>query len=291
MERLPDNLAALYESFGVDAIDSIGTGDEFEVDGVEFVCGYRPESTAQRFYIVKTPDLIERYRELCERFHGGTFFELGIAEGGSTALLALWAQPARLVAVDLERSPLAALDEFVVQRGLTDVVLPRYGVDQSDRARLQELVAADLGGGRPVDVVVDDCSHDLGLTRTSFDALFPLVRAGGWYVIEDWRNDIVYQSAMVAALGDPTSPAHAEFAARVREVLQGDRPAPPRRAPLARLALELAIARADSDGVIHRVIVDEHWIIVERGPAEVDAGTFQLDDLYVDRFELLGPLP
>ena len=34
---------------------------------------------------------LDAYRRLCDRFHGGRIVELGIAEGGSTALLALLA--------------------------------------------------------------------------------------------------------------------------------------------------------------------------------------------------------
>lgn len=36
------------------------------------------------------------------------------------------------------------------------------------------------------DIVIDDCSHIAGPTRTAFEALFPHVRPGGFYVIEDW---------------------------------------------------------------------------------------------------------
>ena len=70
-ERLPDNLALLYSAFSEGAIESILPGDTFYVDGVEFVCKYAPGSTADRFYIVKNLELVERYRYLSERFAGG----------------------------------------------------------------------------------------------------------------------------------------------------------------------------------------------------------------------------
>ena len=92
-DRLPDNLELLYEVFGEKRINDILPGEMFTVDGIEFVCKYAPESTAERFFIVKTPELFAQYRELCTRFQGATIFELGIAEGGSTALLALAARP------------------------------------------------------------------------------------------------------------------------------------------------------------------------------------------------------
>ncbi|HEV7759673.1 MAG TPA: class I SAM-dependent methyltransferase [Acidimicrobiales bacterium] len=53
--------------------------------------------------------------------------------------------------------------------------------DQSDAGYLDEL-ARTIG---PLDVVIDDGSHVNDHVRTSFEALFPHVRPGGWYVIED----------------------------------------------------------------------------------------------------------
>jgi hypothetical protein len=53
--------------------------------------------------------------------------------------------------------------------------------DQSDKELLAELA----GSYGPFDLVIDDGSH-LGVHQhASFAALFPSVRPGGWYVIED----------------------------------------------------------------------------------------------------------
>ncbi|AVH55789.1 MULTISPECIES: class I SAM-dependent methyltransferase [Streptomyces] len=53
--------------------------------------------------------------------------------------------------------------------------------DQNDPEFLASL-AAELG---PFDIVIDDGSHVNGHVRTSFEALFPQVREGGLYVVED----------------------------------------------------------------------------------------------------------
>jgi Methyltransferase domain len=52
-------------------------------------------------------------------------------------------------------------------------------MDQAD----PELPAA-LGG--MFDLIVDDCSHKGHLTGASFTLLWPLLRPGGFYVVEDW---------------------------------------------------------------------------------------------------------
>ena len=291
-ERLPDNLALLYSAFSEGAIESILPGDTFYVDGVEFVCKYAPGSTADRFYIVKNLELVERYRYLSERFAGGAIVELGIAEGGSTALLALLARPDKLIAVDLEPTPLAALAEFIEIHGLTQVVRPHYGVDQGDREQLGEIVAAELGD-LPLDLVIDDCSHQFALTRSSFETLFPRLRPDGLYVIEDWNADHVMHDAVRRELTDTTAPDREERLQEFQRLMvdsarSGSR-AP--RDPLSRLAIELVVARSSITDSIAEVSVDEFWIVVRRGTADLDPATFRLSDQYTDHFGFVPPSP
>jgi hypothetical protein len=70
--------------------------------------------------------------------------ELGIAAGGSTALISLLAQPRKLVACELNEVPVQALTEFIDARRATDVVRPLLRVDQSDCVRLAEIVDAEF---------------------------------------------------------------------------------------------------------------------------------------------------
>lgn len=288
-ESLHDNLTLLYAGFGKEAIDSILPGDIFEVDGVEFVCKYNQGSTANRFYIVKSLDLVDQYRRLCERFIGATIVELGIAEGGSTALIALLARPEKLVAFDIESQPLAALAEFIDARDLSGVVRPHYGVDQAD-VRLGEIVDADVGD-RGIDLVIDDCSHQFDATRTSFEMLFPRLRPGGLYVIEDWNADHVMYDAVRATLADPSDPYHDQVAQQFRESLSNpaQREAAAPRDPLTRLAVELVISRCSLTDAIAEVSVNEYWIVVRRGTGELDPATFRLSDHYSDHFGFVPP--
>jgi hypothetical protein len=65
-----------------------------------------------------------------------------------------------------------------------NVVGPRIRTiqgDQNDPRFLREL--GETAG--PFDIIVDDGSHINEHVRTSFEHLFPYVRPGGWYVIED----------------------------------------------------------------------------------------------------------
>lgn len=58
--------------------------------------------------------------------------------------------------------------------------------DQTDGDTLRAVVEAMAPRG--FDFVVDDASHCGWRSWTSFQALWPQVRAGGYYVIEDWTT-------------------------------------------------------------------------------------------------------
>lgn len=289
-ERRPENLELLAAAFGGrEIVESIFTGESIEVDGVEFVSGYVAESTATRFYILKPMHLIERYRSLAAFASGGRIVELGIAEGGSAALLALWADPAKLVTLDNEPSPLTALAEFRDARGLGDRLRDHYGVDQADRARVAAIVDAEFGA-EPLDLVIDDASHAYWPTRASFETLFPRLRPGGRYVIEDWEADIAMADAVRIALNDPSSPHHE----RVKESIaqSGGKPPPrPSRISMTRLILELVILAGGQSGAIADLELNKSYVSLTRGHADLDPDGFRLDDFGVHGHGLLQARP
>lgn len=51
------------------------------------------------------------------------------------------------------------------------------------------------------DLIADDASHEGTVTRASFDLLWPLVRPGGMYVIEDWMASLPGNSAVLPSAG------------------------------------------------------------------------------------------
>jgi hypothetical protein len=59
-----------------------------------------------------------------------------------------------------------------------------------------------LIGGGPFGLIVDDASHEGEPTRASFDLLWPLVRPGGYYVVEDWTVALREDPHWGAAWGD-----------------------------------------------------------------------------------------
>ena len=206
------------------------------------------------FLLFKPRPLIERYVEWIEELRPRNIVELGILEGGSTAFLHRLARPHRLVAIDRKPPTVPALADFVAREGLDEELRVHTDVDQSDRGRLAAVVD-DVFGDEPLDLVVDDCSHLYEQTRASFNELFPRLRPGGLYTIEDWRW------------------AHPELGAEPVEGMWPD------ETPLTRLIFELLLAIPTAPGLIADVNVQLRTVEVRRGDAAVDSGGLQISEL------------
>jgi hypothetical protein len=73
-------------------------------------------------------------------------------------------------------------------------------VANQDHPQLGRLVAAEAPQG--CDLIVDDASHIGHLTAATFALLWPLIRPGGFYVVEDWADPWVSPEVGVADPGD-----------------------------------------------------------------------------------------
>ena len=210
----------------------------------------RSTSTSRQFTLLKNRDMVEAYIDLAHSLKPRTIVELGIFEGGSTALFELLFKPTRLVAFELADTRVSALDEFIRRRGAADRVRPYYGVNQADADTILPIV--DDNFTSTLDLVVDDASHDLELTHRSFNLLFPLVRPNGVYLIEDW------------AWG------HVPFARQ-------------RRGPsLAKLVLHLVLSLPYCRDLIADITVNKFWAVVRRGCGRVPL-PFDISDHVSDR--------
>jgi SAM-dependent methyltransferase len=203
------------------------------------------------FWLFKEQPLIDRYVTLVDELRPRRIFELGIFQGGSTAFLNELARPDLLVAIDLEPPRGTALRNYLAGGGAAEHVHVHEGVDQSDRRRLAEIVEDEFGN-EPLDLVVDDCSHQYEPTRASFNELFPRVRAGGVYVIEDWPW------------------AHGVLGSAGQDGLF------PGAVPLTRLLFEILLAFPSTPGLVSDVTTRFGAVEVRRGDARVDPRGFDI---------------
>ncbi|MGH7365179.1 MAG: class I SAM-dependent methyltransferase [Candidatus Rokuibacteriota bacterium] len=200
----------------------------------------RPVPGDDGLVLWKTEALVEQYRAFwAERpgFSARQVFEVGLWKGGSVAFWAEALQPERLVGVDLrEASGSPVFESYLAAHAPR--LAAHWAVDQLDQGRLRALVESAFEG--PLDLVIDDASHLYAPTRASFEALFPLLRPGGLYVIEDW--------------------AWAHWPR-----FQGSASPFARQIPLTRLVDELVAATGSGD-MVRAVSVRRGFVAVERGP-------------------------
>ena len=117
---------------------------------------------------------IPTYRDLLGCINVRVLLEIGISGGAS---LRMWEEcfpKARIIGADIRPETLIKTDR-----------ISSYYVDQSSSSSLFELgMQIEREVGRP-DVIVDDGSHFPDHIATTADVLFPFLRPGGVYVIED----------------------------------------------------------------------------------------------------------
>lgn len=166
-------------------------GEEATIDDIRFVVAPgspRPPLSADSFQLLKGVEYFDAYERLLASVPNPRtehVFELGIWDGASAVIFSECLQPAKLVAIDLmTRGDSEYFVEYLKKRDKAGSIKTFWGVDQSDIPKLRKLAEEELDGS--IDLVVDDASHLYRPTLRSFQALFPLVRPGGLYVIEDW---------------------------------------------------------------------------------------------------------
>jgi hypothetical protein len=223
----------------------------FQIPPVGILQSEQPsiEMEGADFLLLKPKELIDRYVEVIEELRPARIFELGILEGGSTALLWELAEPRLMAAIDNRAPGGPALRDYVSRRGLEEVMHIHADVDQADRSRLAK-IADEAFGDAPIDLVVDDCSHLYEPTCASFNELFPRLRAGGLYTIEDW--DWTHEKRLAETFAD--------------------------QVPLTRFILELMLVVASGSGVISEIAVAEGLVQVRRGDAGIEGRDFDILD-------------
>jgi predicted O-methyltransferase YrrM len=161
--------------------------------GADFAWDEWKSAPEDCFLMFKTRGLLEHFDAFFASkldFRPQNIFEIGIWDGGSTAYWFEYFNAQKIVAVDhLDREDSGYFRRYVESRKLADRVKTYWGVNQGDSRRLLEIVGNEFE--EPLDLVIDDGSHLPEETKTSFETLYPLLRPGGIYVIEDWNWELM----------------------------------------------------------------------------------------------------
>jgi predicted O-methyltransferase YrrM len=229
--------------------------DRMILDGLVFRIEHHRDSNwdggEDHFRFYKTQPLVEQYASFFRR-HGlapKRIVELGLWDGGSLAFWCEALQPQKIVGIDIEdREDSAYFRQWVARRSLGERVRTYWNTSQADGAALRRIVRAEFDG--PLDCVFDDASHLYAPTKSSFETLFPLLRPGGLYIVEDWAWHHWRE------LERPKSWQPTEH--------------------LTRLVVEATEAVGTNRGFVAGVTVAPGFVAIERGPRAA-SGEFSLD--------------
>jgi SAM-dependent methyltransferase len=227
--------------------------------------GLGMDSTSRCFVLQKSRAMVEWYAQSFAGRPGGNVLEIGIFKGGSVVLLDRLLQPRKMVAIEISKEPVAALDDYIAQERAHARLKPLFGVDQADAATLRRIIVEEFGD-ETIDIAIDDGCHLLRESRTSFDAIFPHVRPGGTYVIEDWGWAHWSHSHWQQG-GGPWK----------------DQPA------TTQLIFELVMLSASRPDIVESVMARSDLVAVVRGSAAVPSD-FRLADAYLTAGRRFGEL-
>jgi hypothetical protein len=119
----------------------------------------------------------EKYDEFLNRhkIEPASILEIGTYEGESTKIFSQRFPDAKILTVDLDTS-LANFDNF------NNIFYEK--IDQTDSFKFKNLIESSFPLG--ISLVVEDASHFGYFSHLTFKIVFPHLREGGAYFVEDW---------------------------------------------------------------------------------------------------------
>jgi len=234
---------------------------EFNIDGTKFKLALVPEHGV--LTVMKDRFHIDAYAELVKEIKpGSNIVEIGIRSGASTAFMAVLYKPNCLSAIELNKKSTKLFTDFLASHPDGRRIRTHFGCDQGDVIQLGAVLDSDFGQ-QVLDLVIDDASHQLIPSMASFNLLFPRLRPGGIFVIEDWSWEHFAEREYGLSF---TGWSITGF---------------------AKLTLMTVLACAYSPDIIAKVTLRRGMAVVHRGPGSLQPGEFKLDNLLGERGQQL----
>jgi predicted O-methyltransferase YrrM len=154
----------------------------------------RALTSEDSFTIVKTNSHLNLYSYF-RQFSPKSIFEVGYFEGGSSVFIDRLFSPEHLTCVDNRKTRVTEVDNYIDRQDRSPAMNVVHNFDQADADGLREL--ADRHHSDGLDIVFDDASHMYDQTKVTLSVLFPRLKPGGFYVIEDygWVHSAAFQGA------------------------------------------------------------------------------------------------
>lgn len=204
------------------------------------------------FLFYKNKGLIDFYQKFWSKnpnFKAQNLFELGLWDGGSVAFWFEILQPKKHVGIDLKkRGDSEYFQKYIKSRQLENRIKTYWHTNQANAGKLRKIVKNEFNN-ELLDLVIDDASHLYEPTKVSFETLFPLLRPGGLYIIEDWAW-WHWKGLEKTFLG---------------------------QTPLSKLIFELVEVAGSSRNIIENIVVYRNFTVIERGKDDrIKEGDFKI---------------
>lgn len=230
----------------------------FKTPNFVFNCSltdFRAKTTKERIVFLKTKEFLALYDDLITQ-DTTNVFELGFFRAGMPLMLADTKPIKKIVAIDF-RPPTKIILDHIKRAKLRSRVKLYGNVDQGDRVALRNVLDKEFGD-QPLDLIMDDCSHEYPQTKASFEATFGYLKPGGKFVIEDW--------GWAHWLGDHWQSDKSQYHGK---------PA------MTNILFEIIMAHASNPGIISKIeIVNPAFAVITRGPDLPYKEEFKLSSIY-----------
>jgi hypothetical protein len=126
----------------------------------------------------KPPGFYLRYDQFFRNngFSPSGILEIGVHQGESTKVFATVYPDTKIVALDLKRYDDLDFSDFSN--------ITYLAADQTDRQRMEGVIKDEFPDG--FDLVIEDASHIGAYSHITFHTVFPHLKPGGIYIVEDW---------------------------------------------------------------------------------------------------------
>jgi len=142
------------------------------------------------FVLWKNKAILDEYKTYfsINNKQSNNVLELGMWDGGSTALWYELLRPKRIVGIDnLDKKDTDYFTRWKHQRMEEDGSLIKtfWNTSQANAQQVRDIIKNEFNG-ESIDIVFDDASHHYSSTIVSFETIFPYLQPRAIYIIEDW---------------------------------------------------------------------------------------------------------
>lgn len=198
--------------------------------------------------LFKDPRFVQDYINQLDGFNVRNMIEVGVWHGGSAIFFWNLLKLEKLCCIDKGKDVMKMLQSYIDHQKLSDKISVHAGVDQADKDRLNAIANDDFGE-QLVDVVIDDASHLYHPSRATFETLFPRLREGGLYFLEDWK--VGFDGTKIPNVAKP-------------------------KPPLLHLVHQLINLSVTAPGIVPTLRIFPNFVVIERGPEALTDNTFEL---------------